>query len=84
MTKLCQTQMGAFPWDPSGNIDRIMGRMMGGGYPAPESRLKPTASPIFGQVWSLMNECWQKDPEQRPPAESLLISLEAVSERSSA
>lgn len=72
--------MGMTPWDPSGqgNIIEMRRRQLRarGGYPMNESDLDLAQSPVLGQVWDLMKECWRKEPMQRTTSASLKKKLE--------
>ncbi|KAG8780201.1 hypothetical protein FRC12_023352 [Ceratobasidium sp. 428] len=79
-----EIQMGSLPWDPEGNIDRVMARQLRGGYPAREEWLDLGEDEILHEVWGLMQECWNEVPSDRPTPSDLLPRLEALGERISA
>ncbi|KAG9124118.1 hypothetical protein FRC07_012763 [Ceratobasidium sp. 392] len=75
-----EIQMGTLPWDPDGNIDRVMARQLRGGYPAREEWLELGDDQVLHEVWGLMKECWQSVPSERPAPKDLLLKLETLSE----
>ncbi|KAG8699613.1 hypothetical protein FRC08_005187 [Ceratobasidium sp. 394] len=75
-----EIQMGTLPWDPEGNIDRVMARQLRGGYPAREEWLNLREDQLLRNVWELMKECWNQVPSNRPTPEDLLLRLEALSQ----
>ncbi|KAG8790647.1 hypothetical protein FRC12_011401 [Ceratobasidium sp. 428] len=79
-----EIQMGTLPWDPEGNIDRVMARQLRGGYPARETWPNLGEDDVLCKVWELMQECWHEVPSKRPTPGDLVPRLEALSERISA
>ncbi|CAE6444287.1 unnamed protein product [Rhizoctonia solani] len=76
-----EVQMDLNPWDPfdTHNPNAMVNRQYnaGAGHPATvaDPNLNLEAHPIKQQVWDLMVQCWDADPQSRPTAAKLLEEI---------
>ncbi|EIN12425.1 kinase-like protein, partial [Punctularia strigosozonata HHB-11173 SS5] len=66
------------PFPETRNKARVLWLVLQGVKPGSDVRDNPERFGISAQLWSLMEECWDADPSQRPTAEDLVESLRGV------
>ncbi|QRV95967.1 Tyrosine kinase catalytic domain protein [Ceratobasidium sp. AG-Ba] len=75
-----EVQMNTLPWDPKGNLRKVMNGQIKGGYPAQEAALNLGDDKALQGVWKMMMGCWQLDRQERPSMASLAVRLKQLYE----
>ncbi|KAF8691636.1 kinase-like protein, partial [Rhizoctonia solani] len=80
-----EVQMGMAPWDPEreGNLRKMCARQYnaGTGHPVQESALELHCHPIASKVWSMIQDCWEANPSQRPESSNLMTLCEVLAQQ---